>query len=479
MADVVVVRPGALALRDAGVGLRPHAINGAVWTIASVAILAVLLLPAIWNGFPLIFPDTGGYLDRPIFGTLGMGRSAFYGAFLYIGISSSFWLNIVLQAAMMTWLIVLTLRTHGLGGRPWLAIGIVVLLTATTSMPWFTAQLMPDILFPAAVLALHLLIFRDRMLGRAERCALAAVIAVAMPSHMAAAGMCVGVVLAAALMARLRFAALPRLRLTFAAGAVAAGLALCPVSNYAITGKFSMTPGGTSFLFGRLVEDGIVLRYLNDKCPDPAIRLCAYRSKFPKDADTWLWDSDSPFRTLNDFEGSAEERQIPRETLALYPLMHVKSALAATAEQLIKFKTEVNGTDNAPTIAMFKDHMPRLFPDLMRARQQTSGFNVAPLNVIHVPVAAFAMLCVVAALLLRRRLGLPPAFAGLAATVLLAFSVNAVICGVFSHPVDRYQSRLVWLAVFAAAMMAAWLVINRRHNRGNGDATTGQRPTAN
>lgn len=465
MADFLVARPGPLALPEAAAGFRSHAIKGAVWTIASVAILVALLSPAIWNGFPIIFPDTGGYLDRPIYGTLGMGRSAFYGAFLYLGISSSFWLNIVLQAAMMTWLIVLTLRTHGLGGRPWLALGVVALLTLTTSMPWFTAQLMPDILFPAAVLALHMLIFRDRMLGRVERLALAAVIACAMPSHMAAAGMCVAVVLSIVLMSRIRFVALPPARLTFAAGAVAAGLALCPVSNYAITGNFALTPGGSSFLFGRLVEDGIVIRYLNDKCPDPALRLCAFTRNFPADADTWLWDDNSPFRKLKNFEGSAEERLIARETLTLYPLMHIKAALAATTAQLFKFKTEVNGADNAPAIAMFKAHTPDLFPRFMRARQQAGDFDVAPLNVIHVPVAAFAMICVGAALPLRRRLGLPPAFAGLATTVALALCANAVICGVFSHAVDRYESRLVWLAVFATAMIAAWLVSRFRSSQ--------------
>ena len=32
---------------------------------------------------PPDFSDTGGYLDRPILGTLGMGRSALYGLFLY------------------------------------------------------------------------------------------------------------------------------------------------------------------------------------------------------------------------------------------------------------------------------------------------------------------------------------------------------------------------------------------------------------
>ena len=87
--------------------------------------MLLLMAPAIWNGFALIFPDTGGYLDRPILGTLGMGRSALYGAFLYLGVPSAFWLNVILQSAMMVWLIVLTLRTHGLGGRPWLALGMV------------------------------------------------------------------------------------------------------------------------------------------------------------------------------------------------------------------------------------------------------------------------------------------------------------------------------------------------------------------
>ena len=29
-----------------------------------------LMAPALWNGFPLIFPDTGGYLSRPIEGTV-------------------------------------------------------------------------------------------------------------------------------------------------------------------------------------------------------------------------------------------------------------------------------------------------------------------------------------------------------------------------------------------------------------------------
>ena len=39
----------------------------------------LMLLPAIYNGFPFIYADTGGYVARPFEGTLELGRSALYG----------------------------------------------------------------------------------------------------------------------------------------------------------------------------------------------------------------------------------------------------------------------------------------------------------------------------------------------------------------------------------------------------------------
>jgi len=417
--------------------------------------VVALMTPALWNGFPLIFPDTGGYLTRPIEGTLGMGRSALYGLFLYAGVPFAFWSNAIAQAALTAWLIVLTLRAQGLGGRPWLALGIVAMLTVGTSLPWFAGQLMPDILFPAAVLALYLLAFHAGQHAMWERFALAAVIVVAIPSHMAAAGMCVAVIAALWLLPRVAQLALPKPRLMFAAGAVAAGVALCPISNLAITGTFGFTPGGSSFLFGRLIEDGIVARYLDERCPDPSLRLCAYKAGLPDQADGWLW-GDTPFYKLGGWEDYAdEEKDIILATLARYPLMHAETAIAATLEQFYSFQTEVSIENNEPTIGTFADRIPQLFPQFMRARQQANHFNVAPLNLLHVPIAALAIAGLVGGLIWRRRLKIAPELAALCLTILLALAANAAICGVFSHPVDRYQSRLVPLAPFAMALLIA------------------------
>ena len=418
--------------------------------------LLALMAPALWNGFPLIFPDTGGYLDRPILGTLDLGRSAFYGLFLYTGVPFMFWPNAVLQSGLTIWLIVLTMRAHGLGGRPWLALGIVAMLTVCTSLPWFSGQLMPDILFSASVLALYLLTSHSEQLARSEHLGLAAVIVFAIPSHMAAAGMCVAVIAALLLLARFKPLSLPKPRLWFAAGSVAAGIALCPISNLAITGNFAFTPGGSSFLFGRLIEDGIVARYLNEYCPDASLRLCDYKTTLPKDADGWMWDSDSPFRILGDWKGlGPEELAITRATLEHYPLMHASTAVVAAVRQFFTFQTEVGVENNAPTVHMFSDHFPQLFAQFMRARQQAERFDVAPLNYLHVPVAALAVAGLGLALLFRRRLKIAPEAVALCLVILLALAANAAICGVFSHPVHRYQSRVVLLAPLAMALLIA------------------------
>jgi hypothetical protein len=57
-----------------------------------------------------------------------------------------------------------------------------------------------------------------------------------------------------------------------------------------------------------------------------------------------------------------------------------------------------------------------------------------------------------------------PGFADLgilATTATLALLANAVVCGVFANPHDRYGARLVWLAPFIV-LVAAWRLYAER-----------------
>src|SRR5262249_7363826 len=150
---------------------------------AFLLMIAMLLVPALWNGFPFIFADTGGYLARPYLHQLDLGRSALYGLFLALGVGFDFWPVVLVQAVVCAWMVILTLRTHGAGGRPGLALVVVGGLALFTSLPWYVGQLMPDIFVPLAVLGIHLLAFRTRKLRRIEIIGVSVVVAIAIASH--------------------------------------------------------------------------------------------------------------------------------------------------------------------------------------------------------------------------------------------------------------------------------------------------------
>jgi len=428
------------------------------WAAALPVVLAALLWPALWNGFPIVYYDTGGYLARPFEGTLGNGRSALYGAFLALGIPLDFWPNVIAQAALVAWLVVLTLRVNGLGGRPALATVVVIGLCVLTGLPWYAAQLLPDILVPVAVLSLHLLAFQDEAIRPWERLILAAALAFAIASHMTILALALGLMVALALWrAFTPWLNLPRPTFRVAALPVALGLLLALLSNFLIAGRFVFTPGGTNFVFGRLVQDGIVSRYLADHCPDPAIRLCPFHDDIAKrSANGWLWDQDSPLYRLGGFETFAPEAQrIAVATLIAYPGLHARMAAKAALDQFVSFATGdeiVSWTWH--THSALEQFAPQTYPAFRAARQQQAPIDFSIMNTIHVPAAWLAIAGLPLILLAATRRRVPLRAAALAVTVLLALVGNAIICGALSNPHDRYQSRLVPLAPLAVAIAA-------------------------
>ena len=153
------------------------------WALASVLSIAILCAPAVWNRFPLLQWDTGGYIARWYEHTLVISRSTVYGLFLNAGATLGFWPVVVVQSALTVWVMALTLRAVGLRNRPWLFTGIVIILSILTTLPWLTSILLTDIFAVIGVLGLWLLLMRAEVLNRAERIGLVLLTAFAAATH--------------------------------------------------------------------------------------------------------------------------------------------------------------------------------------------------------------------------------------------------------------------------------------------------------
>lgn len=430
---------------------------------AALASTLLLLAPAIWNRFPLLEYDTGGYLARWFEPWLVPSRSTVYGLFLALLAHPDFWPAVILQSLLMVWVLSLVLRATGLGGRPLLLLGVTAALAVLTTLPWIAGILLTDIFAGLAVLAVHLLAFAEETLRRWERHALFGLLAFAVATHSATFAVVLGLLVVAAL-GWMAFRIGSPSGIARGAGALVLGALMLLSANFATSGRFVWTPGGMALSFGRMLQDGVVQQYLADHCPDRHLQLCAYRSQLPRDADQFFWSGGgSPFNKLGRFDGLGDEMgAIVADSLRAYPAWQAELAVIAAARQLMHIGTG-EGVVNSVwhTYWAIGAFTPSTADDMHAARQQHGELAFAAINLVHRPVALLSMLLLPALAFAGWRREPLAEIATLATTITLALAGNAVVCGVFANPHDRYGARLVWLAPLAISLALCRLYAER------------------
>ncbi len=431
-----------------------------------MAATAILLAPAWWNRFPLLQYDTGGYLARWFEGTLVPSRSTTYGLFLAASAPLDFWPALILQAAAAVWVVGVVLRIHRRRTGPLAVPAIVALLAVTTALPWLASMLISDIFAGLAVLAFHAVLHHPHRVSPRERAAFIAFIAFAASTHSATYAVLLAVGLAAAAMSAANAKLVPREGIAHGAVALALGAALLVAGNYIVAKRIAWTPGGYGIAFGRMLQDGIVKRYLDDHCPDPRLRLCPYRNALPPTADDFLWGG-GEFDKLGRFAGLDDEmRHIVLASIREYPLMQIRTALTSTAEQLVEVGTgEGVLTTIWHTYGIIEHYTPAAVPAMRAARQQHGELGFRAINALDEPVSWAAMAALPLLILLGLRSGDFADVGRLAMTATLALFANAAFCGVISNPHDRYGARMVWIAVFAVALAAWHAIVLMRQRR--------------
>jgi hypothetical protein len=434
--------------------------------LAGLVLLALLFLGvAFWNRFPLVFYDTGAYMAEGLEGAFFVERSPVYSLLLPLtGAFFSLWWTAAAQALMTAFLVLELARAE----VPRLRLGGLLLIGAAlmglTGIGWYVGQIEPDCFTPLVVIGGYLLLFRTDAMPAWRLGPVIAVTALAVASHPSHIGLIGGLLLCAAVLwgFHRKLPGLPRPRLWSCLSALLLALSMIVGANYAFTRTIFVSRAGSVFLLARLMQDGIVQRLMADVCPPKAgnapapYTLCAYREKLPHNANAWLWGEHSSFRAEGGFKRSdGEYGRIVRDSLVRYPWMHLKAAALDSATQFLQVKTG-DGIESQRSILrpVFRHALPRQLPAYLAARQQTRIIRFRDINLIHVPVALISLLGL---FLLLHHAAVRGRWseAALPATVLLALIGNAIICGTFSNPHDRYQSRLMWVPALVLLLTRA------------------------
>lgn len=429
-------------------------------TLAIVLSAGLLLWPALLNGYPLMFGDSAVYLGDGLHLHVSWPRPLFYGLFeRALHLRLTLWPIVIAQALITATLLrlVIVKALPGLSDRALLLTALV--LTCVTSLPWFASQLMPDLFGGLMLLALFLLLGTPERLGTPLQILLVLFAAGCITMHLAFLPVALAAV-TVLLLSRLRLG--PALRATDllrAAAPPALALGTAIAVNLVLIGQPSPSPYGKIFMLTRVLLDGPGQRALQRDCPQPGWTLCAFKDQIPPTVETIQFGEEGLIARAGGYRVVATQVwPILISAIRAEPRAMLVNSLRGAAQQFTAFRTGDGLIVPMPDVDKF---MHDEFPSAEQARYEAADqfrlVHLVPdwLQAVHLGFGSVAIvvLGVGTVLALRRR----EVVGGLYAAILITLIANAFVSGALSGVYDRYQSRFVWLAMFAAMLMLlAW-----------------------
>ena len=432
----------------------------------------LLIWPAFFNGYPLLFSDSGGFLHQTLGPLMLWDKPYVYGPFLHVfHWRISLWGPVVAQGVILSHLLWLTQRALCGRALPLWHIGLCAFLALATAAPFSAALLMPDIFAPIVVLGLFLLGFDGAALSGYERAYLVALVALGIAAHLAHLPLALGLCGVALL---LRFGRTPVRFFTMVLPVVVAVAALL-ATNVIGHGRLALSPYGSVFLLARLQEDGPASALLKARCPDAGWYLCAFTDRLPMPANDFLWAPDSPMnrdaagekRFLGGMMLAPEAGQIIAETLRANPLGVLHAMAGNMMAQLMSFGIG-DTLDEAHFAIAIRPRIEQGFSARELAALEQGRQAQGLLKDAMTPLNPFHLLVVLLALPMLGWAAWRGQGLALALTLFLLAAVlgNALICGALSGPHPRYGARVMWLLPVAALLCWFGVLMQRDRKRG-------------
>lgn len=425
----------------------------------------ILNIPAIDNGFVFLFQDSADYLS----GRIHIFRLPIYSTFAQIGYRFySIWVIAFAQAFIIAHLIFLVNKS--LYGRVNLIFMLfqIGILTAISSLPYFSAFMMADIFTSALFLALYILIFHHKILDKFNYVYLHILIAFSAMAHITNIYLGTGIIIFSALLHLIRSTHYKSL----SANLIAPCLILLFSSsfimglNYYYFKALSLSPSSSVFTLANLVEQGTARNYLLKACPKANFKVCAYLGDLPKNVDTFLWGGNSFISKVGSFTGLRNEaKSIVRNTITTYP----KDVAANTFSYIIKSFSihtpakEINSsvTKSSVTYIVKVIYGQAALDKFMASKQANDELPYERLAKIDNWVFPISLLLTI--LLTFQSLIKIGDNRFLFPLLALIFVIgNNILCSSASGLFDRYQARVSWLLVFAFILMIGGFLVNKK-----------------
>lgn len=418
-----------------------------------------LLIPALYNGYPLVNPDTGAYVSS------GWGLNHFHvpidrpiGYSIFIRVTSLSGLSLWGVAVAQTLILVYFLRrvTKKLLNKNYserLFFAIIILLATCTSAGWFSSHLLPDIF--AAILLLAIAdLYLTPLSSKKGKALYFFAIWFIMNQHNSHLLIALVLCLFAGiyyLIKRKRWFLKKTLFLFYITL-----FSFISMSFFNLWSGNGFRPSASThvFLMARMAENGILDKFLKEYCPVEHYSLCDYQNKTGDRQWDFMW-GEGHLQAAGGWDKTAPEyNKIIFKTLAnpKYLGLHIYESLEAGTRQLSQFmlfvQPQTEGTSPYSAI-------DRLFPrEIKEYRTSMQQRGVLPEQTGFMNGLLFIFLVITSVLTLfiydkNNKGAVQLNWNFFLVLIVSGLLINGFATAVFSTVVDRLQARVFWLLPFA------------------------------
>ena len=421
----------------------------------------ILCIIGLYNGYPLVYSDTGTYIYSGFDKFIPVDRPITYGLFLrFFSFNYSAWFVILFQNFITAYVMYEFLKIFFLKMKRFSLIyySILLFLVLFTGIGWYSNQLMPDFFAPLIILIIFtLLISKD--ISIFSQILLSIILLGGLTthfSHLVIASLVIAFIIFIKVLFMRNLKEYSFRRVFVVSALVFSGWIVLPIINYITEKQFILSKGSHVFLMAHLNDTGVLKKFLNEYCTSNEFKdckLCQYKDSLPNDLATFIWSSNI-LENTGGWENSKEEyNKIIYATLKnpKYLFLNIYRSVTYGFVQLTKNEIGQGLTAYNPGSAPYGQIHWRFNAELnnyLNSRQNLwNGVSLKfdTLNKFHLTlliISLFMLVLIVTSPIYFRLDSIARYFLIFA---ILSIIINSFVTAGLNSPCERFQARIVWL----------------------------------
>ncbi|WP_264520687.1 hypothetical protein [Flavobacterium sp. N1994] len=429
-----------------------------------------LLIPAFYNGYPLVYSDTGSYLFNGMELTIPKDRPTMYGLFVHLfSLNFSLWLVIFMQSFIVFYVLWHVFKLATKPSIPkWFFILSMALMSWFTGLGWYTSQIMPDIFTIVTLCTLALLLFKKNH-SRLQTIFFSILLIFAMNTHFSNYLIAILTIIILFIITRRNGIPNAKKEVSFRLPVLVTILAIAvgSMTNFMVGSTFKLSQNSHVFLMGKMLDSGVLKSFLDDNCATKNYTLCDCKNTLPETSRNLLWDTNSPLQKNGDWqnsEASYNEILVDIVTSPKHLSLFLYNDFCSSLTQL--FQNEVGSgvisnwysDPTSPPYQAVAKYFPFELNQYKQSRQNTNlweqNLDLTLINFITfflLIIAVIALIYVFFVSKIGRQYTVQTQV--IIYTILIGIITNAIVTSSLANVYDRLQARVSWALVFCLLLL--------------------------